>query len=180
MTVSPSPNVTSSERFYRTVSVWVCDLIEYGIHPHPGPSIISQNIDGANNLITLDAILYKASQRHPSSPDPLQRQLVQNRNFTGSTNQSPKISLATIPSLPYGLSDSHQPPTACTTPQDEPTGLRGDSNVGLCQPWAIPAVERPTSREACARCKRRRIAKQVVTSRIPTQTKQAAALGPMK
>ena len=58
VTVSPSPNVTSSEE-YRTVSVWVCDLIEYGIHPHPGPSVISQNIDGANNLITLDAILYK-------------------------------------------------------------------------------------------------------------------------
>ena len=53
-------------RPYHCHSIWVRDVHEEGIEPHPGPSAISKNIDGLTNRF--DEVMYKISQRHKHSP----------------------------------------------------------------------------------------------------------------
>ena len=38
----------AKERDALRASVWVRDVHEEGIEPHPGPRVVSQNVDGAN------------------------------------------------------------------------------------------------------------------------------------
>jgi len=61
-------------------TVWIRDLHEEGIEPHPGPSALSKNIDGLTARFS--EVMHRISTRHKSAP--IQVVLLQEHHLTSS------------------------------------------------------------------------------------------------
>ena len=68
-------------------SLWIRDLSEEGIEPHPGPGIISQNIDGL--VARLDFFLRSLTSTH--RPAPILAALIQEHHLTAKRAHELKV-----------------------------------------------------------------------------------------